>query len=209
MKAEMVKDVHIRLYTQKDFLYERKGPWPQPSPDHPLGEAPAVLHLPKQEKRDWNSHIGSRYFFTLLTYWPVALRYALKNRTLPAVDDTEFSRLMTTSIYSRLLCPTLDPADRAAFAEFLADADDDTVFYKIDLTPIASVEPYEGMYVAPTVTLVRQDGPDADKRVVAIKINDLVLASSDVNAWNLAKYFVLQGAAYGILFTEHPNTHFP
>lgn len=30
----------------KDFLYGRKGPWPQPCPDHPYDESPAVIHLP-------------------------------------------------------------------------------------------------------------------------------------------------------------------
>ena len=28
---------------KEDYLYQRKGPWPQPSPEHPLGEAPAVV----------------------------------------------------------------------------------------------------------------------------------------------------------------------
>ena len=31
----------------EDFLYDRRGPWPQPSPNHPFGEAPGVLHIPR------------------------------------------------------------------------------------------------------------------------------------------------------------------
>src|SRR5262245_24471477 len=58
--------------SQKDFLYGRKGPWPQPSPSSPLGQAPAVVHLPFADQIDWQVHIGSRYLATLLFWWPVA-----------------------------------------------------------------------------------------------------------------------------------------
>ena len=34
------------------YLYDRKGPWPQPNPAHPFGEAPAVIHIPKKEKKN-------------------------------------------------------------------------------------------------------------------------------------------------------------
>ena len=38
-------------YTQKDYMYDRMGPWPQPNPVLPFGEFPAVLHVPKAERR--------------------------------------------------------------------------------------------------------------------------------------------------------------
>ena len=40
------------------FLYGRKGPWPQPSPSHPLVEACEVLTIPPNEMLLWNSTIG-------------------------------------------------------------------------------------------------------------------------------------------------------
>jgi hypothetical protein len=80
-------------------------------------------------------------------------------------------------------------------------------FFKIDLTAMRHVEPYDGMYVAATMSLVEDLA--GVKRVVAIDVDGLLVEPTDVNAWNLSKLFVLQGAAYGILFTEHPNLHFP
>jgi len=59
------KTVEILDYKPSDFLYGRKGPWPQPSPDHPFGESPAVLKVPLREVLDWWLFVGLRYIFTL------------------------------------------------------------------------------------------------------------------------------------------------
>ena len=42
------------------FLYGRKGPWPQPSPSHPLQEAAEVLNIPPIESLVWNGTVGKR-----------------------------------------------------------------------------------------------------------------------------------------------------
>ncbi|APR79194.1 Hypothetical protein A7982_04541 [Minicystis rosea] len=221
--------------SQEDYLFGRKGPWPQPSPSHPLGQAPAVVHLPFSYKLDWQLNIGMRYLATLMFWWPVAAAKTAETPALAEVPDDEFDRLMTTGIYSKFLTPfsftdepagpeqvvsqgpvdnapdsstgdVLDP--RKVFSAF-APANGEGKYYVVDLTPIKGVRPYRGMYVAPTLSLVRKDARNQPGRVIAIYINDMVLTPKDGAAWRLSKYFVLQGASYGILFTIHPNIHFP
>jgi len=194
-------------YTQDDYLYRRLGPWPQPSPDHPHGKAPAVVHIPPQEQRRWNRRIGRRYVVDLLTLWPKAAWLSFTRPRYDRLSNEAFQALMVEGIYTRFLVPTLDPIDEERFAPLLADRGPDTRFYKLDFSPIAAVKPLPGMYVAASVVLVRQEG-EGPLSVVGVWINDLLLRPSDP-AYDLAKYFVMQGAAYGILFTVHPNLHFP
>ena len=194
----------------KNFLYARKGPWPQPSPRRPLGTSPEVLHLPWQEKLDWQRHIGLRYLRDLFLYAPISLVKAVRFRELPVIPDPDLSSVLTRGIYSRFLAP-LDEVDEEAFAGRY-DPDDGGVRFKLDFSPIAGVHPYHGMYVSPTVTLV--DAPSGrveDLAVRAIAIGDqrLVLGPEDGESWDLAKYYVLQGCSYATLFTGHPNVHFP
>ena len=130
---------------------------------------------------------------------------AVKHRPLSLVSDERFEHLITHSVYEKFLTSTLSPDDRQAFAGYLGDAR--ATYYKSDFTAIAGVRPYRGMYVAPTVTLIRDKG--GRREVVAVKLDTLMIAPGDKDAWDTAKFFVLQGAAYSMLFTEHPNLHFP
>ncbi len=195
---------------QKNFLYDRKGPWPQPSPTEPLGTSPEVLHLPWQESLDWQLHIGLRYARDLLVYGPLSFVRALGFGELPEIDDVAMASVLTRGIYSRFLSP-LDPIDVQTFAGTY-DPNDGGVYYKLDFTPIESVRPYDGMFVASTVTLMRRasEGSD-DFTIVAVAVGKerLRLEPKDADAWRLAKYYVLQGCSYGTLFTQHPNVHFP
>jgi len=189
-------------------LYEGKGPWPQPNPQRPDGEAPIVLGIPDSEVEDWNRHVGLRYAVSLVAGIPSAIRDALDHAIDRYPSDAEFDAMMSTGVYSKFLTPLSGGADEAPFASIVASAPPDTTFSKIDLTAIRSVDPYDGMYVAPTLSLVQQNGSTRTVRAILIG-DDLVLEPVDRNAFDLAKLFVMQGAAYGILFTEHPNLHFP
>ena len=194
----------------KNFLYGRKGPWPQPSPTEPLGTSPAVLHLPWQETVDWYCHIGFRYLRDLFLYGPVALVRAIRFRGLPQIDDAAMATVLTHGLYSRFLSP-LDAIDVKTFAGTY-DPNDGGVYYKIDFTPIEAVQPYSGMFVGKTITLMRRtNATSTDFSVVAIAVGGkpLVLVPKDANAWELAKYYVLMGCSYATLFTTHPNVHFP
>jgi hypothetical protein len=175
-----------------------------------------VLHLPWQEKLDFNLFIGTRYLRQLVTRWPKALLYAATHRGTSGVSDAEFVELMTGSVYSRFLNPFLcegsvgeDVEDKIAFRSFLAEATPETVFFKSDLTPMRFVRTFPGMYVAATCTLWRQNHEGARLEPVAIRVADEVITPDDAHGWELAKLFVLQGAAYGTLFIVHPALHFP
>ena len=192
----------------KDFLYQRKGPWPQPSPGHPMGVAPAVLHLPEAETEDWNAHIGSRYLWTLLTYWPQAAAYALTHPGVSPVDDAAFTHLLCDGVLSRFLDPHLDSADEATFAAQRTAAGPGATLYKCDFTCMGYVTPYPGMYCTPTVALL-QKSDDGTFKTLAIAVNNLAVTPSDTHAWQLAKPFVLQGAAHRLILSIHPILHFP
>lgn len=196
--------------SSKHFLYDRKGPWPQPSPTEPLGTSAEVVHLPWQEQLDWQWHIGLRYFRDLLIWGPISCLRTLGFRSLPEIDDGAMADVLVRGIYSRFLSP-LDPVDVDTFRGKY-DPNDGATYYKLDFTPIESVDPYSGMFVASTVTLVRRPDPEKDAiTLVAIAVGKdrLVLVPGDGDAWQLAKYFILQGCSYGTLFTGHPNVHFP
>ncbi len=194
-------------YLQEDFLYHRKGPWPQPSPSRPLQMAPEVLHLPVQEVWDWHKHVGIRYFSSLLSYSPKALLYAWQHPVLDSITDQQFVQLLTTSVYSQYLDPHLDQIDKQHFANYLNQYQTDTLFYKIDLSPMCFMNTSPGFYVAPTITLLRKDKQQFN--CIAIKIGDLILTPENSHAWELSKYFVLQGAAYRINLITHPLLHLP
>jgi len=173
-----------------------------------MGEAPEVLHLPPEEIADWKCHIGLRYTANLVTYWPCAIEYAACNQGVPVPDDAAFGRMLLTTLYTRFLTP-LDEVDRQTFAEHLKSGGPDTTFWKIDFSAMGMVQPLVGTYVSPTVTLVRQDGERASRRVVAVAIRRLVVTPADGPSWELTKAYVLQGAAYHVLFVVHPALHFP
>jgi hypothetical protein len=200
-------------YGQDDFLFGRKGPWPQPSPSHPLGQAPAVVHLPTCDQIDWELRIGLRYTATLAFWWPAAVAKTIAAPCIADVTDKRFDELLTTGIYTKFLTPTSLAELRAqgdgGFGAALEGIAPDAKLFVIDLTPIKSVRPYEGMYVAPTVTLVQKDTTRGPGRALAIRVNNVVVTPTHGAAWRLARYYVLQGASYGILFTIHPNIHFP
>ena len=81
------------------FLYQRKGPWPQPSPSYPMENAPEILNTPPVETLLWNQAIGSRYFKTLTFYPGRAAANAVAGSQLPIPSDAEFVRMMTNSVH--------------------------------------------------------------------------------------------------------------
>jgi hypothetical protein len=195
-----------RTKRKEDFLYQRMGPWPQPCPEHPLGEAPAVLRLPFKEKVDWWLHVGSRYVLTL-AYSPIAYLKALLNPGLEVLTDEDFLYLLTERHYSKFIKPELDDRDREQFEGELGD-DKDT--FIVDLEPVRVVKPLKGIYVSPTKTLLHRTGEKTYELIaIFVEQTDTVLKPEDGDNWELAKYFVLQGAALCATLVEHPLLHFP
>jgi hypothetical protein len=187
------------------FLYGRKGPWPQPSPSHPLKEAAEVLNIPPLEALVWNSTIGERYLTTQLGYPGVAARAATVNLTLAIPTDEQFNNLMLNTAYSRYMKPLAD-AERRRYADKIPNA----AGFKYDFSAMKLVKPLEGMYCAPVVCFFAQG-----RGCVAILFRgdtdaqDVLVLPSEGPAWNVAKIYALQGAAYHMLFVVHPALHFP
>ncbi len=206
-----------KVKSSKDYYYDRKGPWPQPQPSHPFGFAPGVVHIPKDEVRKWNWTIGIHYKITFMTYWPVSMIYAFKNRELKPVSDAEFEDLLTHSSFSKFISNELNEREKYSkntkleiFKEFL-DAEPDEKFYVSDFSLLEHCLSYPGIFTAPTISLFKGELVDGKRQVVAIYFPDskLMLEPKDGNAWELAKYFVLQGAAIRISSSAHANLHFP
>jgi hypothetical protein len=196
-------------YHASDYLYGRRGPWPQPAPDHPHGSmAGAVLQIPEQEQADWDKHVGRRYLRQLVTYWPKALELARATSVLAPLTDAAFVSLACDSLLSVFVVKGLDERDREAFRDVLAEPRGDTSWYKLDLMPMEVVSTFDGLYVAPTVTLLRRD-EDGNFTTVAIDVEGAIVQPGDGDAWELAKYFVMQGAGITITLLKHPISHFP
>jgi hypothetical protein len=190
----------------KDYLHGRKGPWPQPCPVHPFGEAPAVIHLPLSEWIDWWAFIGSRYVATL-GYTPFAYLQGLLKPGLSEVSDGEFQEMLQGSMLSKFITPKLDSEDRKNFYQFLNQEDR---FFIVDLQCIRVVKTFKGIFASATKTLLKEVAPKKFK-VVAVYVakTDEVFTPKDGDAWELAKYFVLQGGAMGATLVVHPLLHFP
>ena len=214
----------------KDFHHGNDGPWPQPAPDNPVGQMAVVVHLPEQEKKDWRKYVGNMYMWRALTRWPLGLWYALTHNRYQEYDDARFNEELTEGLYSKFLTP-LDKGDLALFSNRLKDSELDIKnhqkYLKADFSCMESVAPhcFTGMYAAPTITLVERDHSEIyglRHKVVAIylyeveekagKVNTIrenVFLPQDGDHWELAKYFVLQGAVHRVNLTEHALLHFP
>ncbi|WP_296705205.1 hypothetical protein [Algoriphagus sp.] len=194
-----------------DFLYDRKGPWPQPSPSHPFGEAPAVVHIPKDEQRTWFWNIGFRYIRNVLFYWPKALWMAWKNPTWELIDDEVFCDQIYTTPLAKFLNPNIDDNLQEIFKDQLSKKDSDSTYFVADFSCMKDVVPFKGLYVASTVALMSKAKEESRLKLHAIYIFEtkLLLLPEDGDAWYLAKNYAMMGATYRILLSTHPILHFP
>lgn len=219
MKSSGYKLPNVR--PQSDYLYERRGPWPQPQPAHPFGFAPGVVHIPKNEIRHWNRTTGLRYTRTVLTYWPVAAWYAWTHRSLEPLSDEQYEEYITHSALSKFISNELNEPERSKcpqneklryFAEFMKKEPNQS-WWVSDFTLVKDLKKmtYPGVYVEPTIALFKGPLVNGKRKAVAIYFpeNKLMLTPEDGNAWELAKYFVMQGASLRISLSAHANLHFP
>ncbi|MGR4867960.1 hypothetical protein ACIPRI_03710 [Variovorax sp. LARHSF232] len=188
------------------FLYGRKGPWPQPSPSHPLIEAYEVLNIPPIETLLWNATIGERLLKTQVGYPPMAAGRAAKNIETTTPTDAEFATMMFTTSYQRYLQPISVEDSELLERENIRFGGGGQTF-KYDFRAMGLVEPLAGMYCAGTQIFI--SGSPAGKLVVeGIRVNGMMVTPAN-QAWGLAKIYALQGAAYHMLFVVHPALHFP
>jgi hypothetical protein len=220
---EITEDDHVHIYARDrgDFMCDRAGPWPQPTPDHPMAMAAEVSRPPKSDQRDWAKHSSLNYLKTMAKSIPRAAWNGLTHGQVSDMSDDVFNDLLTTTVYSQYLRGAdpeqLDPHFHQALDHVGGAAE----YYTVDFTPMQEIEPYKGMWVSPTITLFARDKEAGPCRALAIRIGNLVekgrhrqwehivVTPDDVEAWTLAKYFVLQGAGHVTALSSHPAMHFP
>jgi hypothetical protein len=191
------------------FLYGRKGPWPQPSPTHPLKEAAEVLSVPLIESLVWDATVGKRLLIGQAAFPALAAKDAVFDGQSLIPTDDEFNAMMLNTAYTRFMKPKLDADSR-----HLDKAPNAAKFWQYDFSAMKLVEPLEGMYCAPVVCVVEQNGTGA-RKCLYIRFRgetdseDVFVFPGGGDAWNLAKIYVLQACAYHMLFVVHPALHFP
>jgi hypothetical protein len=216
-------------YRMHDFLYRHQGPCPQVSRDHPFGQAPEVLNIPDEEWADWRENVEEYYVSNAVKFGLDASAFSIEHFTesglvgYAEIDDPAFTETLSEGLYSKFLCPTLDPIDVNRFGPFLTAPDHDQYeYFKSDYSCMLVIEqPWSDEFVAPTVVLLRRpkNGDPYAYQVLCIALaywdsDKFVwlrapLTPKDGEAWRLAKYFVLQGAAHRINLIDHTEVHFP
>lgn len=176
------------------------APWPQPPVVGP-GFYDPVLHLDLEERADHFEHNVLRYLGQIVGLTPGAARRALRGPRLAPVDDARFAELLTGTSFGQFVTP-LEPADREAFGPLAEEG-----CAKVDLSFAPREHTLPDMHVAPTVTLVRRDGDRWS--VSAMRVGARLLRPDDGAAWELARYFALQGAQTRLVTSTHPRLHFP
>lgn len=178
------------------FLYQRLGPWPQPAPEYPMSRPPEVLNIPPIEALIWNENIGARYLKTQLGYAGAAAAKAASDLTAALPSDNDFLQIMTRAVYAR----------------FLHQESPGSGYWLSDFTAMELLDPLPGTYCAPVVCRFKRDGDVFScvsiKFLKTDKNGELTVSPGD-KAWNLAKVYACQGAAYHALFVVHPALHFP
>lgn len=191
------------------FLYGRKGPWPQPSPAHPLKQAAEVLNIPLAESLIWDATIGKRLVEEQIGYAGVASVAAAADLILPIPTDDEFNSYMLNTCYTRYIKPA-STKDIEGLTNKSASAAN---YFKYDFSAMILVKPLDGLYCAPVICFFEED---ASKKRYCVQItfrgykpsDDVKVCPGD-GAWGLAKIYALQGAAYHMLFVVHPTLHMP
>lgn len=194
-------------YDASDFLYDRQGPWPQPSPAHPWGESPAVIHLPLWENVDWWIWIGSRYLATAAFMWLPCLIKGFILPGLKEVTDEDFSGILNNSMISKFITPKLDDKDNEIFKKYIEN--EEREWFIIDLEAVNVVKTFPGLYASGSKTLMYRDGKGFGVRCIYIDKTDTIFENTDGDGWELAKYFMLQGGALCATLVAHPLQHFP
>lgn len=193
------------------FLYARKGPWPQPSPSHPLICADEVLNIPPIENLLFSNTIGKRYLESQIGYAPAAAAYAAAMATWKGVVPERLDTIMLTTLYTRFKVEMTEDEKAACKGAFKQDPEilkelATGTWYKYDFTAMDMIRPLKDMYCAPTKLFIRS-GEDGDHCKI-IEVGGLHVYRTDPS-FGIATLYALQGAAYHVLFVVHPALHFP
>jgi hypothetical protein len=208
------------------FLYGHEGPWPQPSRDHPFGQAPGIYQIPKAEWDDWTKYVGNYYLEKAAPFGVKSAEIAIHDAHETAseyadITDADFNVLVCEGLYSKFLSD-LDPRDKMTFKDFITDTQRFD-YLKSDYSCMRVVkETHPGEAAAASVALIRRpkDDPGFNYEVMAIQLQHWdkdakqfavspVFTKDDGEAWRIARYFLLQGAIQRINLIDHTEVHFP
>ena len=209
-----------------DFLYGDDTPWPIKNKEHYEGLAPAIAPIPAGEMSDWQCFISKYYEDSILQFGiastAAALATAMEHRSdYPDLTDEDFTHLLCEGLYSKYLS-SLDPRDKVTFKNQITDTANYD-YLKSDFTSMRVVKNlYPGEAAAASIVLIRRHKADTEfnYEIVAIILQawdaatkifsqSEVFRPGDSEAWNVARYFVLQGAIHRINLIDHPGVHFP
>ncbi len=165
---------------------------------------PFVDALDLRELHDFNVHVGLRYLKQFALQPAAALAFSRRHPHPRYMDDRELLRICFETALQRMLCPTLDPIDVAAFGPLL---DRPGTYYKFDTSALNLTRALPGCYVAPTVTLL-YEAPDGTREVLATRIQSMTLTPADGQAWRRARYFVAYGLSMQMVSVPHVPMHF-
>lgn len=179
-------------------------PWPAPSPyDYRLPSS--VIHVPKSEINTFLKKVVSRYIRTIKNFTiPFFLEHS-KIYEFEHISDEYFSKVFSASVFSRMICRTLDHDDMIDFFEFIEEG---KIYHKIDFEYVKSVTTFsKDLILTPTKVLVEVD-KNLNIFPVAIKAYGKTISKKDKN-WGLCKTYTIQNAQMRTLISEHPKLHFP
>ena len=181
-----------------------EGPWPQ-APVFDPEMYPPVLNIDPADRKDHFLHNVTRYLGQVTRHWPAAAQRARLGPRLVPLTDERFTEILTRTSLGQFVTLDLEARDRSAFAAVLAGAPERHAKADFSFMPAEAALP--GVHVAPTVTLFRRD---ADRYVpVAIRVGERIFTPNDGPSWELARYFVLQGAQTRLVNSTHARLHFP
>jgi hypothetical protein len=208
MRSKKLADFAVEIEKQnlepKDFLYNRLGPWPQPSANHPIGEVPGVLHLPFSETFMWWLKVGSRYVRDMFLYFPVAFCRAVFQNGLHELSDEKMSDIIFNTCYAKYLCAEISDDLKRLFKDYMVEG---KTYYIIDFSAMELCQPLEGLHAEKSISLFEKT--EKSVKPVAINLRNYVVDAKDGDLWKLAKFTVMQGASVFINVVEHPKLHFP
>jgi len=172
-----------------------------------MGQAPAVVHVPTSENVAFFKKIGLRYLGQAIAYTPVAFLKGLIKPGVEPVTDSEFISILSETIIAKLIKDTLDKKDLEVFQPYMKK---NSRYCIVDMEAVKGIETFPGQYVSASKTLLLDKG-NFQYEAVAISVyaSREVFTPENGDAWKLAKYYALQGAALVTTLLEHPLVHFP
>ena len=182
-------------------------PWPRPAVPGQEGKGPTVTDIPIKMELQFQRRIGLRLVREIMGGLLGPFLWSRRNPAPEALDDDKILKLLFGTVYSRFVTFALDPQDEKVFAPYLTDREEGEVDFKVDFSAMGRIHALPGIYVAPTVMLGRI-AADGTKRLIAMRISGQTLTPADTNAWDLARYFFMQGAGLHGVLCHHTPLHF-